>query len=109
MDIKERIRSIIDDRDMTQKELAALLDIPPTTLNGYLTGRSHIPLDVLKQITVELNITADYLLGNTKNPARPFTLSPSEQQFVTILRTLSKEQRELIFQSLRLMQEQNQR
>ena len=44
MDVSARIRDIIDDRDMTQKELALRLDIRYTTLNNYLKKYNRVPL-----------------------------------------------------------------
>ncbi|MBO5340032.1 MAG: hypothetical protein J6A62_03445 [Oscillospiraceae bacterium] len=40
---------------------------------------------------------------------RPLRLSQSEQRMVSAYRTLSKDQRELIAQNIRFMQEQNQK
>ena len=71
MDVSARIRDIIDDRDMTQKELALRLDIRYTTLNNYLKKYNRVPLEVLRSIAVELNVTTDYLFDLAKSPERP--------------------------------------
>lgn len=109
MNIGERIHNVIDDREIKQKELAISLDIPVSTFNGYMTGRNQFPCDVVLQVANELNITTDYLLGATKNPERPFSLSKNEQQIIQGLRALTPQQKELILQTLRLMLEQNQK
>ena len=109
MDIGSKVHDIIEDRDIKQKMLAKRLDIPLSTLNGYMTGRHQFPLDVIKRIAEELDITTDYLFGLVKEPYRPIFLTKAEQSTVKALRTLTKEQRELILQDISLMQEQNQR
>lgn len=109
MNISERIHNIIDDRDMKQRTLADKLDIPYSTLSGYMTGSNRFPLDIIVKIAQELNVTTDYLLGLVDEPERPLKLSQSEQRMVTAYRTLSRDQRELIAQNIRFMQEQNQK
>ena len=109
MNIGERIHNIIDDREIKQKALANRLDIPVTTFNGYMKGRTQFPCEVVVQVANELNVTTDYLLGTAKYPDKPFPLSASEQKIVQSLRSLTPQQKELIMQTLRLMLEQNQK
>ena len=109
MNIADRIHNIIDDQDIKQKALAAKLDIPTSTFNGYMTGRNQFPCDVVLQVAKELNTTTDYLLGATKSPVKPFSLSLTEQQIIRDLRALSPAQRELILNNIQFMLEQNQK
>lgn len=109
MDIGCRIHNIIDDKDITQKELARRLDIPISTLNGYMTGKHQFPPEVIKAVAETLNVTADYLLEIARDPLRPMSLSCMERTLVEGFRTLSKEQKELILKNIHFMQEQNQR
>ena len=108
VNISERIHNIIDDRDMKQRTLADRLDIPYSTLSGYMTGSNRFPLDIIVKIANELNVTTDYLLGLVEEPERPLKLSLSEQKMVAAYRTLSRDQRELIAQNILFMQKQNQ-
>ena len=94
---------------MKQKSLASKLDIPTSTFNGYMTGRNQFPCDVVLRVAQELDTTTDYLLGATRNPTKPFTLSPTEQQIIRDFRALSPTQRELILPNIRFMLEQNQK
>jgi transcriptional regulator with XRE-family HTH domain len=109
MDIAARVHAVIDDRDIKQVALAKKLDIPLSTLNGYMTERNQFPPDIIRKIAEELEISTDYLLGIVKNPARPLALSRKEQRMVEDCRTLSMEQQELILQMIHFMQEQNRR
>ena len=107
MDVSARIRDIIDDRDMTQKELALRLDIRYTTLNNYLKKYNRVPLEVLRSIAVELNVTTDYLFDLAKSPERPLSLNNTERKLIENFRSLSKSQKELILQNIIFMQNQN--
>ncbi len=107
MDVAERIRDIIDDQDMTQKELAMRLDIRYTTLNNYLKKYNRVPLEVLRSIAVELNVTTDYLFDLAKSPERPLSLNNTERKLIENFRSLSKSQKELILQNIIFMQNQN--
>ena len=107
MDVAERIRDIIDDHDMTQKELAMRLDIRYTTLNNYLKKYNRVPLEVLRSIAVELNVTTDYLFDLAKSPERPLSLNNTERKLIENFRSLSKSQKELILQNIIFMQNQN--
>ena len=109
MNIADRIHNIIDDQDIKQKALAAKLDIPTSTFNGYMTGRNQFPCDVILKVAKELDTTTDYLLGATKNPTKPFALSLTEQQIIRDLRALAPDQRDLILHNIRFMLEQNQK
>lgn len=109
MDIGSRIHNIIDDADITQKELAKRLELPISTLNGYMTGKHQFPPEVVKKVAEILEVTTDYLLGITQEPLRPISLSRVERTMVERFRTLSKDQKELVLQTIRFMQEQNQR
>ena len=107
MDVAELIRDIIDDQDMTQKELAMRLDIRYTTLNNYLKKYNRVPLEVLRSIAVELNVTTDYLFDLAKSPERPLSLNNTERKLIENFRSLSKSQKELILQNIIFMQNQN--
>ena len=106
MDVSARIRDIIDDRDMTQKELALRLDIRYTTLNNYLKKYNRVPLEVLRSIAVELNVTTDYLFDLAKSPERSLPLNNTERKLVENFRSLSKPQKELILQNIIFSQTQ---
>ena len=58
---------------LSQKELAALLDIKPTTFNGYETGAHDPKSDILVKIAKQCNTSVDYLLGCTNDPSPPKT------------------------------------
>ncbi len=61
----ERIRNLREDRDMTQKEIAEILQVNRRTYSGYETGARTIPPEVLSKLSRLHGVSVDYLLGLT--------------------------------------------
>ena len=87
----DTLRTLIDERGLTQKQLAQDLKIPVSTLGGYVQGTSEPDFETLKLFANYFNVSADYLLnlkiGNTQ--------SRLENELLRIFRSLSTEQQEL--------------
>lgn len=87
----DTLRTLIDERGLTQKQLAQDLEIPVSTLGGYVQGTSEPDFETLKLFANYFNVSADYLLnlkiGNTQ--------SGLENELLRIFRSLSTEQQEL--------------
>lgn len=64
----DRIREIRNDRNLTQREIAKLLEMRHPQYNRYETGKTAMPVEVFRKICVILDISSDYLLGFTDNP-----------------------------------------
>lgn len=60
-----RIRGLREDRDLTQQELAAYLQIHQTTYSDYELGRLNVPVAVLHKLADYYHVSTDYLLGRT--------------------------------------------
>lgn len=66
MEIGENIKSLREERNYTQVEIYRLLNITPSTLSKYETGRCQPPLDFLMAYADIMNVSIDYILGKTK-------------------------------------------
>lgn len=62
MELYEKIRNIREDKDIKQKDMAKFLNMQPTTYNAYEKGKRTISADLLKNICIFLNVSADKLL-----------------------------------------------
>lgn len=60
-----RIRDLREDADLTQKELAGLLNVSQTTYSRYENGHLDIPSNCLIKLSKFYHISVDYLLGLT--------------------------------------------
>ena len=109
MGVGTRVKDILGDSDIRQKVFAKQIGIAESSMSNYLREVRVMPYDILVQIARELDTTTDYLLGAVENPTRPLGLSSTEKEMLLAYRTLSKEQKELILQNIKLMRAQNQR
>lgn len=64
----QRIRSLREDRDLKQKQLAELCGVAQTTYSDYETGKLSVPIPVLKKLAAYYQVSIDYLVGLTDIP-----------------------------------------
>lgn len=109
MTLHERMKELQTDSDVKIRTLAARFKISENVLGNYLNGKRHVPNDILVEFAKFYHVTTDYLLGLTDDPNLPFPVSTTERAMLERFRSLSKDQKELIHQSVELMFRQNQR
>lgn len=66
--MKLRIRDIREDRDLTQLEIAKILNCTQQTYSRYETGEITIDINNLEKLALFYNTSVDYLIGLTDNP-----------------------------------------
>lgn len=66
----KRLREERNRLGLLQKEMAAKLNMPPNTYNGYETGKRLPDMETVSKIADILGVSVDYLLGRTdvRNP-----------------------------------------
>ena len=64
MSFGDNLRTLIEERDLTQKELAAKLNIAPSTMGSYVQNTREPDFATLKAIAKFFNVSIDYLLDN---------------------------------------------
>lgn len=60
-----RIRDVREDRDLTQREVAAYLHIGQNTYSQYENGQRQLPVSVLIALAKFYRTSTDYLLSLT--------------------------------------------
>jgi len=63
----ERIKDIREDHDLTQKEMAKILNIKRSTYSLWEIGINIIPLEYLIKFSDYFNYSIDYVLGLSNN------------------------------------------
>ena len=66
--IYKRIRDLREDRDLTQKDLARILNCSQQVYSNYELGQRDIPTYVLIKLSSYYNVSVDYILGISDNP-----------------------------------------
>ena len=70
MNYLERIRTLREDNDKTQTEIAALLKVGQKTYSGYELGKSRIPVDSLIVLARFYDVSMDYICGVSESRSR---------------------------------------
>ena len=63
--IYRRIRDLHEDADMTQTEIADILNISQRTYSRYENDERAIPVEILSQLADFHKTSIDYLIGRT--------------------------------------------
>lgn len=65
MNYRERLRSLREDRDLTQAEVGRIINKSQQGYNHIETGRAELKIEDLIKLCDFYGVTADYLIGRT--------------------------------------------
>ena len=65
MEFKGILKNFLKENDLTQTKFAELVGIKQSQVSEWLKGKAKPSYDLLKQISMTLEISADYFLGLT--------------------------------------------
>lgn len=68
MERYQRIRSLREDKDLTQAEVGAAINVPQRTYAYYESGQRMVPPWVLCALADFYHVSVDYLLERTNCP-----------------------------------------
>ncbi|AFK85868.1 MULTISPECIES: helix-turn-helix domain-containing protein [Thermoanaerobacterium] len=63
MTFSDRLKELRKEKNLTQEDLAKILEISRSTIAGYETERKEPDYETLKKIADFFNVSIDYLLG----------------------------------------------
>ncbi len=63
-----RIRDLREDKDLTQKQVAEILNCSQQVYSNYELGQRDIPTDILIKLSRFYKVSTDYILGISNNP-----------------------------------------
>lgn len=66
-----RIRDLREDHDLTQTQVAKVLNMSQTGYSQYEIGKNDVPTKILIKLSEYYNTSVDYLLGLT-NETKPY-------------------------------------
>lgn len=67
MSLYRRVRDLREDRDLTQKDVAKLLNMQLTVYQRYERGEREIPLWAAIKLADYYKVTLDFLVGRSEN------------------------------------------
>ena len=66
----KRLKELRKNRNLTQKQMAELLDITERHFQRYEAGEIDPPTSTTVKLSDFFNVSTDYLLGRSDNPER---------------------------------------
>lgn len=103
MSFGENLRTLIEEREITQKELARQLNIAPSTVGSYVQNTREPDFSTLKLIAQYFDVSIDYLLDY---PSKTI-INHQENELIRIFRSLSQEQKEICIEQCRVFVRMN--
>ncbi len=65
-----RIRHLREDKDLTQKEMAKILNCSQQVYSNYELGQRDIPTEILIALSRFHKVSVDYILDITNDPSQ---------------------------------------
>lgn len=85
-DFGYRLRELRENKNMTQTQVAARLNLSKTTISGYENNIKTPSLDVLIRLSILYGVSADYILGlENRKMLLIDSLTPSQEDIMKIL------------------------
>lgn len=66
MNFEARLKQLRKEKDITQEQLAKVLNYGRTAIAGYETGRNEPSIQDLNKLSSYFNVSVDYLLGKSE-------------------------------------------
>ena len=93
------LRELLEENDITQKQLALDLNIGVTTIGNYVRGIREPDFETLKLIAAYFDVSIDYLL----NFRSGFTRDHREDEILRIFRSLSPDFKDLMTENGKIL------
>ena len=84
----DKLRCLIEERNLTQKRVANDLNIAPSTMGGYVQGSSEPDFETLKRLSEYFDVSSDYLLDIQSCNCN----SSAEDELLRVFRSMTTEQ-----------------
>ena len=92
MTLGQKLRLLLDERNMTQKQLALELNMAPSTIGGYIQDSSEPDFTTLKLLASYFDVSTDYLLDYHHSDV---VNGEQADELLRIFNAMTAEQREL--------------
>ena len=110
MKFSTRLENLIEEYNLSQKELSTELHIAPSTLNGYLRREREPDYTTLVKLAKYFEVSTDYLLGLT-NVRHPYIsteqYNDEEGDLVSMYRSLPPQEQNYLIQQAHMYYHQD--
>ena len=105
MSFSKKLRTLIEERKLTQKALAIQLNIAPSTIGSYVQGTREPDFATLKLLSNYFDVSIDYLLGHHVNKIH----TQREDELLRIFHSLTLEQQDICIEQCKVFVRLNHR
>lgn len=107
MTVGDRISELLQNNDMTQKQLALELRIAVTTMNGYVKNHREPDFATLKQIARYFHVSCDYLLDYPESAKEQAitVFKSTERELIANFRKISPKEKQLLSELAEILAE----
>lgn len=92
MQFGDILRHLIEENNLTQRQLGLELNIAPTTIGNYVRNIREPDYETLKIIAAYFNVSTDYLLDRNRDSGS----SPEEDLLLNLYRGLNDEYKSVL-------------
>lgn len=103
MSFGENLRKLIEERDMTQKELAKQLNIAPSTLGSYVQNAREPDFATLRLLADFFDVSIDYLLDHYEKKGS----AHRENELLRVFHSLTEEQQHICIEQCKVFMQSN--
>lgn len=108
--LKDILKELRIDRNLTQKQLSEMLDLSKNTVCEYEKGRAEPSIETLLKLSGIFGVSVDYLLGREDDFGNVVVsenneITPEEKELLTLFRSLPNIRRKTVMDSIRFMSE----
>lgn len=97
MTMGARIQKLLNERNLTQREMGEILNLEPNTINGYIHNRRFPDFETASHIATYFNTSLDYLAGiSNVRDAHNQTMTLEENVLLNNYRKLDDNHREFL-------------
>lgn len=98
----ERLRSQLEEKNLTQAELSRLAKVDRSLMTKYLKGTAYPKIDSLRRLAAVLYVSPEWLEGfNVEKTPAPMQVSPLENDLIIGFRSLSGEDKYFILEYIK--------
>lgn len=104
MEFGDKLLMVLNEKNISQRDFAAALNIAPTTLNGYIKNKRQPDFALVKQMAFSLNVSIDYLFDYENNNV---TLNLCELSLIAKIRRMNENEKQIIIDLVNLIDKRN--
>lgn len=100
----DKLREILEQRELLQVDFAKKMNVSKSSLNSYINNHQLPNIILVRDMAKELGVSVDYLLDYQPAP-ESVAVSPRDAIFLKKLRALPAEKQELVVSLVQMLSE----